>query len=63
MSSIRLPGKPLIDLEGIPMVIRVAQQAIKSQVGQVAVACCEKEVFEVVKKYKRGITFIIVIVY
>ena len=52
MSSIRLPGKPLIDLEGIPMVIRVAQQAIKSQVGQVAVACCEKEVFEVVKKYK-----------
>ena len=33
MQSQRLPGKPLLDIEGIPMVIRVAQQAIKSNTG------------------------------
>ena len=54
MESSRLPGKPLIDIEGIPMVIRVAQQAIKSCVGRVVIDCCEQEVYDVANKY--GIT-------
>jgi 3-deoxy-manno-octulosonate cytidylyltransferase (CMP-KDO synthetase) len=45
MQSKRLPGKPLLDIEGIPMVIRVAKQAIKSNVGLVYIACCDKEVY------------------
>ena len=54
MASSRLPGKPLVDIEGIPMVIRVAQQATKSSVGRVVIACCEQEVYDVANKY--GIT-------
>ena len=51
MQSQRLPGKPLLDIEGIPMVIRVAQQAIKSNVGEVWIACCDDEVYKTAKNY------------
>ena len=27
MASTRLPGKPLIDIAGVPMIVRVARQA------------------------------------
>ena len=29
-ASTRLPGKPLLDIAGLPMVVRVAQQAARS---------------------------------
>ena len=51
MQSQRLPGKPLLDIEGIPMVIRVAQQAIKSNAGEVWIACCDDEVYKTAKNY------------
>ena len=51
MQSQRLPGKPLLDIEGIPMVIRVAQQAIKSNAGEVWIACCDNEVYKTAKNY------------
>lgn len=51
MESKRLPGKPLLDIEGIPMVIRVAQQAIKSNSGLVYIACCDEEVYKIAKSY------------
>ena len=51
MQSQRLPGKPLLDIEGIPMVIRVAQQAIKSNTGEVWIACCDDEVYKTAKNY------------
>lgn len=38
MSSSRLPDKPLADINGIPMVVRVAQQAQQSQAQSVVVA-------------------------
>ena len=41
MASKRFPGKPLVKIDGIPMVQRVWQQAIKSKVGDVYVACSE----------------------
>lgn len=38
MASTRLPGKPLADIGGKPMVVRVAERAALSQAGQVIVA-------------------------
>lgn len=37
-ASSRLPGKPLLDIAGKPMVIRVAEQAKKSQANEVVIA-------------------------
>ncbi|MGB8817467.1 MAG: 3-deoxy-manno-octulosonate cytidylyltransferase [Rhizobiaceae bacterium] len=37
MASTRLPGKPLADIGGKPMIVRVADQASKSGVGRVVV--------------------------
>ena len=38
MASSRLPNKPLADIAGVPMVVRVAQQAQRSQASRVVVA-------------------------
>ncbi len=38
MASSRLPDKPLADIAGIPMVVRVAQRAKQSQAARVVVA-------------------------
>jgi 3-deoxy-manno-octulosonate cytidylyltransferase (CMP-KDO synthetase) len=38
MASSRLPGKPLADIDGLPMVVRVARQAARSQARRVVVA-------------------------
>jgi len=38
MASSRLPGKPLADIAGLPMVVRVARQALLSQAERVLVA-------------------------
>lgn len=38
LSSTRLPNKPLADLGGLPMVVRVAQRALASKASQVVVA-------------------------
>lgn len=48
MASTRLPGKPLVKIEGIPMVQRVWQQAISANLGDVYVACSEVEVFDLI---------------
>ncbi len=48
MDSTRFPGKPLVKILGIPMVQRVWQQALNSNVGDVYVACSEKEVYELI---------------
>jgi 3-deoxy-manno-octulosonate cytidylyltransferase (CMP-KDO synthetase) len=38
MASTRLPNKPLADLEGLPMVVRVAQRALLSRAQRAVVA-------------------------
>lgn len=38
LASTRLPGKPLADIAGLPMVVRVAQRAEQSGAAQVVVA-------------------------
>ena len=46
MASTRLPGKPLADMAGTPMIVRVWQQAIKADLGPVIVACAQTEIAE-----------------
>lgn len=46
MGSSRLPGKPLANLAGLPMVVRVAQRAAQSQAQQVVVAADDPRIVE-----------------
>ena len=48
MASTRFPNKPLALIEGKPMIQRVWEQAISSNLGEVLVACSEIEVFNIV---------------
>ena len=48
MASTRFPGKPMIKINGVPMIQRVWEQAIKSKVGDVFVACSENEVYDLI---------------
>ena len=43
MASQRFPNKPLAMINGVTMIERVWQQAINSNIGNVYVACCEKD--------------------
>lgn len=49
MASTRLPGKPLADIGGVPMVVRVWQQAAAAKAGPVVVAAAEKEIVAAVE--------------
>lgn len=49
LASQRLPNKPLVDIKGIPMIVRVWQQAVKANVGPVIVACCGPEIREAIE--------------
>ena len=47
-ASSRLPGKPLLDIQGLPMVVRVLQQALASGAARVIVATDNQQVSAVV---------------
>jgi 3-deoxy-manno-octulosonate cytidylyltransferase (CMP-KDO synthetase) len=44
MGSTRLPGKPMADIGGQPMIAHVVARALEAHLGPVVVACCEEEV-------------------
>ncbi len=48
MASKRLPGKPLADIHGTPMVVHVLRRAEAAALGPVLVACAESEIAEAV---------------
>ena len=50
-ASIRLPGKPLLDIAGKPMVVRVAEQAAASGAAQICVATDHREIFDAAKTH------------
>ncbi|MBC7167070.1 3-deoxy-manno-octulosonate cytidylyltransferase [Phenylobacterium sp.] len=50
MAATRLPGKPLAEIEGLPMIVRVLRQAQAADVGPVAVAAGDREIVEAVEK-------------
>jgi 3-deoxy-manno-octulosonate cytidylyltransferase (CMP-KDO synthetase) len=44
MAATRLPGKPLADIGGVPMIVRVLRQAQAAGIGPVAVAAGDPEI-------------------
>jgi 3-deoxy-manno-octulosonate cytidylyltransferase (CMP-KDO synthetase) len=49
MASTRLPGKPLADIGGRPMILHVLDRAREAGIGPVAVACAEIEIADAVR--------------
>lgn len=50
LASTRLPNKPLADIHGKPMIVHVLERAKEAQLGEVLVACAEKEIAEAVER-------------
>ena len=48
MASTRLPGKPLADICGLPMIVQVALRAKEAEIGRVVVAVDDQLVYDVV---------------
>lgn len=48
MASTRLPGKPLADICGLPMIVQVAKRAQEAECGRVVVAVDDPSVFDAV---------------
>ena len=44
LASTRLPGKPLAEIHGKPMIVHVLQRAQAADLGPVLVACAEPEI-------------------
>ena len=53
MAAARLPGKPLADIGGLPMIVRVLRQAQAAGVGPVAVAAGDPEIVDAVERAGR----------
>jgi 3-deoxy-manno-octulosonate cytidylyltransferase (CMP-KDO synthetase) len=51
MAASRLPGKPLLDIAGLPMIVHVLRSAEAAKIGRVAVATDTTEIAEVVKSH------------
>ncbi|HIJ44426.1 MAG: 3-deoxy-manno-octulosonate cytidylyltransferase [Rhodospirillales bacterium] len=49
MASNRLPGKPLAEIGGEPMIVHVWRRAVEADLGPVLVAAAETEIAEAVK--------------
>ena len=49
MASVRLPGKPLADIGGVPMIVHVMERAKAANLGPVIIACAEQEIAQAVR--------------
>jgi 3-deoxy-manno-octulosonate cytidylyltransferase (CMP-KDO synthetase) len=49
MSATRLPGKPMVDIAGAPMIAHVWRRAVQSKAGRVIVAADTVEIVEAVR--------------
>jgi 3-deoxy-manno-octulosonate cytidylyltransferase (CMP-KDO synthetase) len=49
MASTRLPGKPLADINGAPMIVHVWRRAMETGLGRVIVAAAEREIASAVE--------------
>ena len=50
MASTRLPGKPLADIAGLPMIVQVLRRAEAARLGPVVVACDDETIAAAVEK-------------
>lgn len=48
LASTRLPGKPLADIAGRPMILHVLDAALRADIGPVAVAAADPEICDIV---------------
>ena len=51
MGATRLPGKPLLDIAGVPMIVHVLRRAEAAKIGRVAVATDTPEIAEAVRSH------------
>ncbi len=51
MASTRLPGKPLADIHGLPMIVHCWKRAVEANVGQVLVAAAEIEIADAIRAH------------
>ena len=51
MAATRLPGKPLADIAGLPMIVQVLRRAEAAGIGRVAVATDADEIAAAVKSH------------
>jgi 3-deoxy-manno-octulosonate cytidylyltransferase (CMP-KDO synthetase) len=51
MAASRLPGKPLLDIAGLPMIVHVLRRATEADIGRVAVATDTAEIADVVTSH------------
>lgn len=49
MQATRLPGKPLADINGVPMIVHVWRRAMAAEAGRVVVATDADEIFSAVR--------------
>lgn len=50
MASTRLPGKPLAEIDGLPMIVQVLHRGREADIGPVVVAAAETEVADAVRE-------------
>jgi 3-deoxy-manno-octulosonate cytidylyltransferase (CMP-KDO synthetase) len=51
MAATRLPGKPMLDIAGLPMIVHVLRRAQAARIGRVAVATDTPEIAAAVKSH------------
>ncbi len=51
LAATRLPGKPLADIHGVPMIVQVWRRAREADIGPVAVATDDATIFRAVKDH------------
>ena len=51
MAATRLPGKPLLDIAGLPMIVQVLRRAEEAGIGRVAVATDTMEIADAVRAH------------
>ena len=49
LAATRLPGKPLADIAGAPMIVHVWRRAVAAEIGPVAVACGDRAIADAVE--------------
>jgi 3-deoxy-manno-octulosonate cytidylyltransferase (CMP-KDO synthetase) len=50
LAATRLPGKPLADIGGLPMIVHVLRRALAANIGPVAVACGDASIAAAVRE-------------
>jgi len=50
LAATRLPGKPLADIHGEPMIVHVWRRAVEAAIGPVVVACAEAEIAAAIER-------------